>query len=159
MRTAALRKADLPGHMKGYAMFRLIRKWFFICYHNKILRYVFYGGLTTLVNLVVYFLLRKLLHVPIVPANIVSVTAAILFAYYVNSRFVFETKAVGFSEHLSEFVRFVGARLSTMALEVGGVWFMAEVIHMNDYFAKVLIQFIILVLNYVFSKFLVFTKK
>ena len=53
----------------------------------------------------------------------------------------------------------MGARLSTMIIEVGGVWLMAEVMHINDLIAKFVIQFIILVLNYIFSKFLVFTKK
>ena len=46
-----------------------------------------------------------------------------------------------------------------MIIEVGGVWLMAEVMHINDLIAKFVIQFIILVLNYIFSKFLVFTKK
>ena len=137
-------------------LFRWIKKWFFICYNNKILRYVFYGGLTTLVNLGVYYFLRLVFKVPIVPANVVSVAAAILFAYFVNSRFVFDTKAVGMKEHLAEFVKFVGARLSTMAIEVWGVWFMAEVMHINDLAAKVIIQFIVLALNYVFSRFIVF---
>ena len=137
-------------------MFRFIKKWFFICYNNKILRYIFYGGLSTLVNLGVYYLLRLAFKVPIVPANIVSVSAAILFAYFVNSRFVFETKASGFKEHFAEFVKFVGARLSTMVIEVGGVWLMADVLHVNDLVGKLIIQVVVLILNYVFSKFLIF---
>jgi putative flippase GtrA len=56
-------------------------------------------------------------------------------------------------------VKFVGARLSTMVIEVGGVWLMADVMQMNDLIAKFIIQFIVLALNYIFSKFLVFKKK
>ena len=140
------------------ALFRFIRKWFWICYNNRILRYVFYGGLTTLVNLVTYYGLRLIFDLNINIANIISIITAILFAYYVNSRFVFETKAEGFSQHFSEFLKFISARLVTMAIEVGGVFLMAEVLHIHDFIAKFVIQFIVLVLNYVFSKLLVFTK-
>ena len=138
---------------------RWIRKMFFLCYNQPVLRYIFYGGLTTLVNLIVYALMRSVFGIGILPSNVISVTSAILFAYFTNSRFVFHTKAVTFAEHFSEFVRFVGARLATLAIEVFGVTWMAEGLHMNDMLAKFIIQFIVLALNYVFSKFLIFTKK
>ena len=140
-------------------MFRMIKDLFFKCYNNRILRYIFYGGLTTLVNLAVYYLLRLVFNVPMTPANVVSVISAILFAYFVNSRFVFESEASGMKERFSEFVKFCGARVSTLVIEVGGVWFMASVLKINDLIGKVIIQFIVLALNYVFSKFLVFTHK
>ncbi len=126
---------------------------------NAVIRYVFFGGLATLVNLGVYYLLRMAFKIDIVTANIISVAVAIVFAFFTNSMFVFESKARGFRQHFSEFVKFVSARLSTMVIEVGGVWFMAEVIHIDDRIGKLLIQFIVLVLNYIFSKFLVFTRK
>ena len=128
-------------------------------YDNRVIRYVFFGGLTTLVNLVVYWALRVIFDINLVIANVISVAVAILFAYFVNSKFVFESKAGSVLEHFQEFVKFVSARLSTMVIEVGGVWLMADIIHMNDLFAKFVVQFVVLVLNYVFSKFLVFTKK
>ena len=140
-------------------MFGAIKKLFFKCYNNRILRYIFYGGLTTLVNLCVYYLLRLVFNVPMTPANVVSVISAILFAYFVNSRFVFETEANGAKEHFSEFVKFCGARVSTLVIEVGGVWFMASVLKINDLVGKLIIQVVVLVLNYIFSKFLVFTHK
>ena len=140
-------------------MYSLIRRLFWKCYNNHVLRYIFFGGLATLVNLGTYYLLRALFHVPVTPANVTAVVCAILFAYFTNSRFVFASKARGFGQRFPEFVRFVGARISTMVIEVGGVWLMADVLHINDYFAKFVIQFVVLALNYVFSKWLVFTKK
>ena len=125
---------------------------------HAVFRYLFFGVLTTLVNLVVYYLFRLLFHLDIVISNIISVSAAIVFAYFTNAFFVFETKAQGIKEYSQEFVKFVGARLSTMVIEVGGVWFIAEIIHIDDKIGKILIQFIVIVLNYIFSKFLVFTK-
>lgn len=137
----------------------MMKKLIMRLYGNHVIRYVFFGGLTTLVNLGVYYFLRLVFDMNLVIANIISVAAAILFAYFVNSRFVFESKADKLWERFLELVKFVSARLSTMVIEVGGVWFMADVLHMSDMWGKLIIQFIILVLNYVFSKFLVFTKK
>jgi putative flippase GtrA len=128
-------------------------------WNNSVLKYIFFGGCATLVNLGSYYLLRLLTPLDLNLANMISVCIAILFAYFTNSRFVFESKASGWNERFGEFVKFVSARILTMIVEVGGVWLMADILKMNDYLAKFLIQFIVLVLNYVFSKFLIFTKK
>ena len=141
-------------------MIKFIKKCFFACYNNNILRYIFYGGLTTLVNWGVFFLLRRGFHIPFAVSNTISVIMAILFAYVVNSRFVFRTKAKTFREHAGEFIKFVSARAVTMLIEIGGGYFLVEILHMNENFVKViLIQVIVLVLNYIISKFFVFKKK
>ena len=140
-------------------MFNFIKKWFFICYNNHILRYIFYGGLTTLVNWGVFFLLRRLAGLPFSAANAASVIAAIIFAYFVNARFVFETKASTAAEHMAEFVKFVSGRAFTMVIEVGGGYLLVEVLGWNETFVKVvLLQVIVLAINYVISKFFVFRK-
>lgn len=129
------------------------------CWNNPVMRYIFFGGCATLVNLGTYYLLRLTTHLEINIANTISVCVAILFAYITNSTFVFESKASGWKEKIYEFAKFVSARLVTMIIEVGGVWLLVDAIHMNDYIAKFLIQFIVLALNYVFSKFIIFTKR
>lgn len=126
--------------------------------NNRIVKYVLFGGLTTLVNLVSYYLFRRILGLTITPANILSVSIAIVFAYIVNSKYVFESVASGLREKVTEFFKFIGARLSTMVIEVGGVWLLAEVIGIDDMIGKIITQVIVLVLNYVFSKVIVFKK-
>ena len=143
-------------------MKKLFRKiWNLIawCWNNPVLKYIFFGGCATLVNLGSYYVIRLVSSLDVNTANTISVCIAILFAYFTNSTFVFESKAVGFKEKMNEFVKFISARLLTMVVEVGGVWLMVDALHMNDYFSKFVIQFIVLALNYVFSKFLIFTKK
>lgn len=125
-------------------------------YGNDVIRYVFFGGCTTLVNLVTFYLLRKL-DTGLTTANVISIITAILFAYVVNSKFVFLDKCRTLSDHIRPFCKFVSARLITMVIEVGGVWLLVAVLHMNDMLGKFLTQFIVLVLNYIFSKFFVFT--
>ena len=129
------------------------------CWNNPVLKYIFFGGCATLVNLGSYYIIRLVTNLDINTANTISICIAILFAYVTNSIFVFESKAVGLKEKLHEFVKFVSARLITMVVEIGGVWLMVDALHMNEFVSKFVIQFIVLALNYVFSKFLIFTKK
>lgn len=140
-------------------MIKKIRDLIIWCWNNPVLKYIFFGGCATLVNLGSYYIIRLLTNIDINTANTISVCIAILFAYFTNSTFVFESKAVTLKDKFSEFVKFVSARLLTMVVEVGGVWLMVDFLQMNDYLSKFLIQFIVLALNYVFSKFLIFTKK
>ena len=133
-------------------MTALIKKLF----ANDVVRYVFFGGCTTLVNLVSFFFLRQA-GVPRDPANVTSIILAILFAYVVNSKYVFQDKCETLKDHIRPFCKFIGARLVTMVIEIGGVWFFSEIMHIDDMVGKIITQFVVLVLNYIFSKFLVFT--
>lgn len=126
------------------------------CYHNSVIRYVFFGGCTTMVNLGCFYVLRKC-GVQLTVANLISIITAILFAYVVNSRFVFQDHCETLKDHIQPFCKFISARLVTMVIEVGGVWLLADVLQMNDMAGKFLTQFIVLALNYIFSKFFVFT--
>ena len=126
-----------------------MKQWIRKMYESSVIRYIFFGGCTTMVNLVSFFILRKL-KVELNIANIISIILAILFAYVVNSKYVFQDK-------VQPFCKFVSARLITMVIEVGGVWLLVSVMGLNDMIGKFLTQFIVLILNYVFSKFFVFT--
>ena len=133
-------------------MKQLIKK----LYASSVVRYVFFGGCTTLVNLISFYVLRKL-RVGLNIANVISIILAILFAYVVNSRFVFQDKCQTLADHIRPFCKFISARLITMVIEVGGVWLLVAKLGMNDMVGKFATQFIVLILNYVFSKFFVFT--
>ena len=125
-------------------------------YKTDVVRYVFFGGCTTMVNLVSFYILRKA-GMELNIANLISIILAILFAYVVNSKYVFQDKCETLKDHIKPFGKFIGARLATMVIEVGGVWLLVEKLHMNDMLGKFATQFVVLVLNYIFSKFLVFT--
>ena len=125
-------------------------------YENDVIRYIFWGGCTTLVNLVSFYLMR-IAGLPLMAANIISIILTILFAYVVNSRFVFHDSCETLKDHIQPFVKFISARLVTMVIEVGGVWLLAVVMGFHDMVAKFCTQFLVLVLNYIFSKFLIFT--
>ena len=145
-------------------MWNFIKEKINFFYHNSVIRYAFFGGLTTLVNMLAYFLLTQ--FTPLgrteesqAVANTMAVFISIVFAFVTNSKYVFESEAEGFLAHFKEFVKFTGARLSTLFIDVGGVYLFVKVWHFNDMIVKLVLQFVVIVLNYFFSKFLVFVKK
>lgn len=125
---------------------------------NQIIRYIFFGGLTTLVNLISYFMLRNICNISINISNVISISLSILFAYVVNSKYVFHTKQTTIKSKLYEFSKFISARFITMLIEIIGVFLFTSVMQIQDFISKLLIQVIVLILNYVFSKLLVFKK-
>ena len=131
-------------------------KWIRKLFESSVIRYIFFGGCTTLVNLISFYILRRA-GVQLTVANVISIILAILFAYVVNSKYVFQDKCERLKDHIQPFCKFISARLITMVIEVGGVWLLVEIMGMNDMIGKFLTQFIVLALNYVFSKLFVFT--
>ncbi|MDO4813558.1 MAG: GtrA family protein [Gemella sp.] len=125
--------------------------------YKSIINYLFFGVCTTLVNLVAYYLLSQV-GVDRLPANFISITLSILFAYFVNARYVFDSKAQGFGKVFRELSKFFTSRLLTMAIEILGVEALVW-LGMADFTSKLITQFIVIVANYLISKFLVFNKK
>ena len=133
-------------------MIQLIKK----IYYNETIRYLFIGGCTTLVNLIAFYLFTDVLHMNVTVSNVISIIIAILFAYVTNKIFVFDSKTEGMKALFFEFCRFVGGRLSTMAIEVGGVYLLYNIMGYNKMGAKLVTQVLVVIGNYFISKFLVF---
>ena len=99
-----------------------MKKWILKFYENDVIRYIFWGGCTTLVNLLSFYIMRAM-GIPLMSANIISIILAILFAYVVNSRFVFHDRCETWRDHIRPFLKFISARLVTMVI---GRWRMAS---------------------------------
>lgn len=119
-------------------------------------KYIVVGLCTTLVNLVVFTFLSEILSLDVTISNIASVFISILFAYITNKIYVFNSKSVAFNDVFQEMVKFIGARLFTMIVEVGGVFLLANIIGQLPMIAKLETQVIVIVANYFISKWFVF---
>jgi len=129
--------------------------------YGEIIRYLIVGGLTTLVSLLSYYICVKTFLDPENPlqlqiANIISWICAVSFAYVTNRKFVFQSKNSNIAKEASAFF---AARVSTLLLDMGFMALMVSILHMNDKLAKLLVQFLIVIANYLFSKFIVFRNK
>lgn len=133
-------------------MLNLIKK----LYYDSRIRYLFFGGLTTLVNIVVFGILEGPLGIDYKISNFFSVAFAICFAFVVNKLYVFQSKSKTFGDTVQEFIKFVLGRLVTMVVEVGGVPFCVELLGQPKMVAKIETQVIVVIVNYFISKLFVF---
>lgn len=124
--------------------------------YREMIHYLIFGVLTTLVNVVVFYLFDTVLGFPYLIANAVSIIVSILFAYVTNKRYVFESKAISWQEQLKEFLLFIGVRAGTGVFDMLSMWVFVSLLHIDTNFAKLLTQFVVVVLNYAFSKLVVF---
>lgn len=129
--------------------------------YKEIINYVIVGGLTTVVSLGSYYVcvltfLDPQNAIQLQIANIISWICAVVFAYVTNRKYVFESKN---TNRLAEAAKFIGARVSTLVIDMICMALFVSVFHLNDKWAKFAVQFIVFALNYVFSKFFVFRKK
>ena len=121
--------------------------------------YLFFGGLTTVVNLIVHFLFLEVFHVHYMVATVISWIAAVIFAYVTNKRWVFDSKTESGKETNSEFARFIFYRLLSLAMDALSMYLLISVFQFGNVSAKFITQILVVIANYIFSKFLIFTKK
>ncbi len=124
--------------------------------YEEAFRYVFFGVLTTSVNVVAFYGLSTLGGIPYLLANAIAIVLAILFAYYTNSTYVFKSKARSKEEKVQEFGLFVSMRAGTGVFDMLSMFLLVSVFRLNTTLAKVLTQGIDVVLNYLFNKLVVF---
>jgi len=122
---------------------------------QKIFRYIFIGGLTTFVSFGVFWLLAYPVNMNPNIANIISVICAVIFAYVTNKIFVFRSKCRTTKELVIEAFSFFSSRGITMLIEIGGVFVLTS-LRIEAMISKIIISVLVLILNYLFSQFLVF---
>jgi len=129
--------------------------------YREIINYLIVGGLTTILALGVYYgsvltFLDPQDKIQLQIANILSWTAGVIFAYFTNRKFVFESKE---KNKLKEFSSFVGARIITLLMDMAIMGISVSLWHWNDKIMKLFSQVVITISNYIFSKLFVFKKK
>ena len=128
--------------------------------YKEIINYLVFGGLATVVNFVTYFIVARLIGIDEVLSSGISWFFSVLFAYITNKLFVFESKTDGIKAVLIEMGSFFLARIvSGILCDVGTFAIMVRVFNINDLFAKVVTQIMVVIVNYVFSKLIIFRKK
>ena len=120
--------------------------------------YLIFGGLTTVVNFVVFFAANELLGVDYRPATVLAWCAAVAFAFVVNKRYVFRSRTEGLAALVREIMLFLTARVSSLLFDMGWMILAVEILHMNELWAKILSNVVVVVVNYFFSKLFVFRK-
>lgn len=128
--------------------------------YEEIIRYLIIGGLTTVVSLVSYYILTVTILDPnnsiyLQIANVISWILSVTFAYFTNRTFVFKKKD---KANLKEAGSFYASRVSTLLIDMGLMFVLVSCMNYPDKIIKIIIQVIVVILNYIFSKFFVFNR-
>jgi len=119
--------------------------------YETLIRYLFIGGLTTLVNIVVFFVLNAL-HMPLLWANTLAWLVSVIFAFFTNKSVVFQSAYTNRRRFISELVAFFVLRGLSLILDNGIMYLGITVMGLAVLLVKLVSQVIVIVANYVFSK-------
>ena len=128
--------------------------------YKEVINYLIFGGLSTVVNFVSYYISARIIGIDEVVSSILSWFCAVMFAYITNKIFVFESKSENKKGIIKEIISFIGFRvISGILCDVGTFALMVKVFSINDIVSKVITQVMVVIVNYLFSKFFIFKKK
>lgn len=146
----------------------LLKKYIF---NKEVILYIIMGVLTTLVNLIVYAVCVKPLSafisdkaIYIGTAKLIAWIVAVIFAFFTNKIWVFESKSWAPKVFWRELISFVGARALTGLLEVFGTPFLVSIgldqtlFGVEGMWAVIIVSVFVIIFNYVFSKLIIFKK-
>ena len=125
--------------------------------HKEVINYLIFGFLSFVVSMATYYLARICFDYVI--SNIISWIIAVIFSYVTNKLFEFESKIEGKRKLVKEFVTFILSRIFTLVLETLILYMMVDLMNMNDRMVKVIAQIIVILMNYILSKLIIFKKK
>ena len=126
--------------------------------HYDILAYLFFGVLTTVVNYIVYLPCFNLLHFSAAASNVIAWVAAVAFAYLTNKPFVFRSHDWSAKTVVLELTKFIGSRIVSGAMETAIIFVTVDLLHWDGNIMKLVTSVLVVILNYIASKLLVFKK-
>ena len=124
---------------------------------REVLMYLFFGGLTTVVNIVSFYILRKL-SVEVYVSNIIAWLIAVIFAFITNKLFVFESRGKSKKKNARELISFFGFRILSLGFDMGSMFLLIDILHVGEMISKILANILVIILNYIFSKLFIFKK-
>ena len=156
----------IDKHFKNEKINSILKKLI----NREMFDYIFFGAMATLVSLVTFWLFDKLLGSKLaLVSNIISWIITVSFAFFTNKFFVFHSKSTDGSTLIKEITSFTAARLFSLGVEEAGLFIAQFVFHADTktYFgavggmmiAKVFLQIVVIIMNYVFSKLFIFKNK
>ncbi|WP_227839519.1 GtrA family protein [Clostridioides sp. ZZV15-6597] len=127
--------------------------------HIGTILYLFFGALTVLINIITYLFFTRIINFTFLVSNSLAWSIAVLFSYITNKFFVFKSEKTEIFFLLKEFISFLSCRLFSGFIEILLMYLMIDLLSLNDILVKVITNTIVIILNFVFSKIVVFNHK
>ena len=125
--------------------------------YREALLYLFFGGCTTLVNIVAFYIVRKF-GVSTYITNIIAWFLSVVFAFITNKLFVFESKNTSIKDSFKECFSFFLFRVISLVFDMGIMYLLIDLLNINEMVSKVFSNIFVVLINYVFSKLFIFKK-
>ncbi|MBO6193381.1 MAG: GtrA family protein [Clostridiales bacterium] len=127
--------------------------------YKGLIFYAVFGVLTTVINIVAYALCFMVLGLANVPSVIIAWLVAVLFAFITNKLWVFDSKSMDKNTVISELIKFMAARLATGGIDLLIMYIGVDMMHGPEIILKAVSNVIVIILNYILSRLIVFKKK
>ena len=124
--------------------------------NKEIILYVIFGVLTTIVNLIAYYLFSNIININYLISNAFAWIISVVFAYITNKFFVFNSYYINKDVIIEEFIKFMNCRLISGLSEVVLLFLFVDLLLMNDIVAKLIIGVLVALINFIFSKVFIF---
>lgn len=126
--------------------------------YKEFIKYGIGGGITTLLHLVLFWVLIKF-GLKYYIANIITLITIKTIAYFINKIFVFKSKCNNKKELLSEIIKYILSRLFTMIIDYFGLILLVEVFKINELVGKIIVLIVVVIINYFLCKKIVYKKE
>lgn len=135
-----------------------MKNWILKMWNNykDIFWYCFFGGLTTVVNIAIFYLFNDVVGLHYMVANIIAWVVAVLFAYITNRTWVFKSKVCGSKAIFKELMLFIWFRVLSLVMEMVILFIMIDLLGVSEMITKLVTQVVVIIANYVFSKWIIF---
>ena len=124
--------------------------------YKDVILYLVFGVFTTVVNIVSYWVCAHVFGMSVMASTVIAWALAVFFAYVTNRTMVFHSSATEKGEILKEIGSFFACRLGTGVVDWVIMFVFVNVLHFNDMIVKIAANVIVIVLNYILSKFVIF---
>jgi putative flippase GtrA len=124
--------------------------------YKNFIPYIIFGVLTTIVNILTYWIAAHLFGFPVMPSTILAWMAAVLFAYFTNREWVFQSKAHSTAEVAKEVSVFFACRLATGVIDWLCMFVFVTLLQFDDVFVKAAANILVILLNYMASRLIIF---
>lgn len=138
-------------------MVKLIKS--FCMRYKEFILYGIFGAGSTAINILAFYLLDSVINCHLIVSNIIAWTLAFLFAFVTNKVCVFESKSWEGTQAIKEFLDFFIARIATLIIDTILMWIFIKIMFINSLFSKIVVNVIVIILNYVASKLWIFKEK
>lgn len=126
---------------------------------KELLLYGICGALSTILDIGIFWFLANVVNIHYLFANAIAWVLAVIFSFVANKYYVFGSKSFKREVWVKEAAEFFGARGLACGIDMGGMYLLVSFLGVNKNYAKLIVTFVVIVVNYILSKFWIFKKK